>query len=147
LEFKVKYTSRVFEEFNKAFVDYSSKEKELGQRFKDAFNKIRSHLKENPKLFTEIDLNHRRAVLGSSFPYTVHYLVNDTLKTITIIGLFHQSKNLETIKEQVKLQKVHLLRKEKEQIQKERLQQLKNIHNSKELEKSKERTRDRGFEL
>ncbi|WP_146106952.1 hypothetical protein [Polaribacter porphyrae] len=76
MDYKIKYTKESISELNKALSFYSSKELDLGQRFKDAFHKIRIQLKENPEIFKEIGANHRRAVLGSSFPYTIHYSVD-----------------------------------------------------------------------
>lgn len=40
----------------------------------------------------QVENNHRRAVLSSSFPFTVHYLINEETRAVKIIGIFHQSK-------------------------------------------------------
>lgn len=84
--------------------------------------------------------------MGSSFPYTVHYLVNDTTQTIKIIGVFHQSKNIEMVNEKIKIRKIHELRKQNDQKIINRMGQLNKIRKRQELEKEKGRERDRGFE-
>ncbi len=109
MRYKIKYTKEAVSELNNAFTSYRFKELDLGQRFKSAFHKIKLELKENPKMFREVATNHRRAVLNSSFPFTVHYLVNDTTRTIKIIGVFHQSKNIELVNEKIKIRKIHEL--------------------------------------
>lgn len=61
--YKLKYSNESIAELNKGFTWYRAKELDLGQRFKDAFNKIRIQLEENPELFKEVGTNQRRAVL------------------------------------------------------------------------------------
>lgn len=112
MDYKIKYTKESISELNKALTFYRSKELDLGQRFKKSFEKIKLELKENPKIFRQVEKNHRRAILSSSFPFTVHYLVNEKTRTVKIIGVFHQSRNLELVKEQIKLRKVHELKHE-----------------------------------
>lgn len=125
MSFKIKYTEEAIAELNKAHLWYQSKDIELGQRFKESFNKIRTELKENPEIFKTLETNYRRAVLGSSFPYTIHYTIDKASKTIKIFGVFHQSKNIEVIEQQTRLRKVHELKREKEIELKKRLEQLK----------------------
>ena len=150
MDYKIKYSKEAISELNKAYLWYRSKDIELGNRFKNAFKTIRLNIKENRKLFKAIDTNHRRAVLGSSFPYTVHYLVNDKTKTVKIIGVLHQSKNIELVQEQIKIRKIHQQREEKTRTLK-RLDGLEKIRERQELEKRQERdlgrSRDRGLEI
>lgn len=147
MDYKIKYTQEAISELNKAFLWYQSKDTSLGQQFKDAFRKIRLNLKENPKIFKEVDINHRRAVLSSSFPYTVHYLVDDKKRELKIIGVFHQSKNIEITNEKIKIRKIHQQKYEKNKTVESRLNKLEKIRNSQELNKGKERTRGRDIEL
>ena len=145
MEYRIKYSKEAIAELNEAFVWYRSKELSLGQRFSDTFNKIRIELKENPKIFREVDTNHRRAVLGSSFPYTIHYLLDEKTKTVKIIGVLHQSKNLELVEQRVKLEKVVEGRQKENLKVEQRMKALESLRQTKELEKGKER--DRGLEL
>ncbi|WP_075344678.1 type II toxin-antitoxin system RelE/ParE family toxin [Tenacibaculum agarivorans] len=146
MDYKIKYTKEAIAELNKRFIWYRSKELELGERFKNAFYKIRSELKENPKIFKQIENNHRRAVLGSSFPYTVHYLVNEKTKTIKIFGVFHQNRDIELVDEKTKIRKIHELRNEKKLRLNQRQSQLNKIRQRQELEKDRGKERDRGLE-
>lgn len=146
MDYKIKYTKQAILELNIVYKWYRSKEPDLGERFKNAFGKIKISLKENPKLFKEVGTNHRRAVLGSSFPYTIHYLTDDKTKTIKIIGVFHQSKNIELVKEQVKIRKVHEQKQDKNKNLNRRLSQMKQIRQRKDQERDKGRERGRGLE-
>ena len=147
MEYQIKYTNEAIAELNKGFVWYRSKELELGQRFKDAFNKIRLELKDNPKIFKEVEINHRRAVLSSSFPYTIHYLINEKSKTVKIIGVFHQSRDIELSNEKIKIRKIHGLKQEKDLTLQRRYKQLEQIRKRQELEQDIGLERDRGLEL
>ncbi len=146
MDYKIKYTKEAVSELNKALTWYRSKDLDLGQKFKNAFRKIRVQIKENPQIFKIVETDHRRAILGSSFPFTVHYLVDDKTQTIKIIGVFHQSKNIELVKEKIKIRKIHELKHEKTQRFEERKNQLKQIRKRQELEQDIERTRDKGLE-
>jgi plasmid stabilization system protein ParE len=147
MSYKIKYSKEAISELNKGVVWYRSKELDLGQRFKDVFHKIRIQLKENPEIFKEVGTNHRRAVLGSSFPYTIHYSINEKNKTVRIIGAFHQSQNLELVKEQIKLRNIHELKHERDLRLEQRQNQLKNLRQRQELEQDIGKERDRGLEL
>ena len=114
----------------------------MGNRFKKAFNKVKVNLKENPKIFKEVETNQRRAILSSSFPYTVHYLVNTKSRTVKIIGVFHQSKNIDLVKEKVNIRKIHELRKDQNQEYIKRQNRLKQIRQRQELEKDRGQSRD-----
>ena len=146
MEYKLTYTKESIIELKKAKNWYKSKDIDLSKRFKKAFDKIRTNLKENPKIFKEVENNHRRAVLGSSFPYKVHYLINEKEKTVKIIGLFHQSQNLKLVQEKIKIKKIHELRKEENEKLNKRLNQIQQIRHRKEQERNKGRERDRGLE-
>ena len=69
MDYKIKYTRQAILELHMVYNWYRSKELDLGERFKSTFGKIKTNLRENPELFKEVGINHRRAVLGSSFPY------------------------------------------------------------------------------
>lgn len=145
MDYKIKYTQEAIAELNKANLWYRSQDLELGKRFKNAFYKIRTELKENPKLFKQVENNHRRAILGSSFPYTTHYLIDEKSKTIKIIGVFHHSRDIELVNEKIKIRKIHEFKKEKHQSLNKRLNQLERIRQQQELEQDRER--DLGLEL
>lgn len=136
MKYKLKYSQEAIAELNKAFTWYKSKDidLDLGQRFKNTFSKICAELKENPKLFKELGTNYRRAVLGSSFPYTVYYSINEKTKTVKIIGVFHQSRDIELVNEKIKIQKIHQLQARKKQLEK--------IRERNELEKEKNKDLD-----
>ena len=131
MSYQLTYSKEAIAELHNAVTWYTSKELELGQKFKNAFNKIRIQLKENPEIFKQVATNHRRAVLGSSFPYTIDYLVNKKTQTVKIIGVFHQHKNIELRREHIELRKIH-------KIKQRSVQRLNQIHRKNKLEQSKD---------
>lgn len=147
MDYKLTYTKESIIELKKATSWYESKDLDLGQRFKNAFDKIRTNLKENPVIFKEVENNHRRAVLGSSFPYTIHYSINEKNKTVRIIGVFHQSQNLELVNEQIKLRKIHNVKHKEIKRFEKRKKQLQKLRQEQELKQNLGRERERGLEL
>ena len=146
MAYTIQISKAIISEVDQAVQWYESKEKGLGDRFENEFKTKLARIKDNPKLFQEIEANQRRAVLSSSFPFTVHYLVNDKTRTVKIIGVFHQSKNIELVNENIKIRKIHELRQEKIQKLSQREQQLKQLRKRQNLEKNLGRERDRGLE-
>lgn len=141
--YDIQITKSVIAEIDQSVEWYESKEERLGDKFHNEIRSKISRIKENPKLFKEVGINHRRAVLGSSFPYTVHYLINDKTKTVKIIGLFHNSRNIELENEKTKIRKIHELKKEKSKTLNKRLNQLDEIRKEKGIDKS----RDLGLDI
>ena len=123
---------------------YDKKESGLGKRFKVSVKEILSKIKGNPEIFQQTEKNQRRAILRSSFPYSIHYFTNKKTKTVQIARVFHQHRNQEKTSELLKLDKLHSIKREK--IMKERMKQLEKSRKAKEKDQDKgiERSRFRG---
>ena len=121
---------------------YDKKEAGLGKRFKVSVKEMLSKIKGNPEIFQQTEKNQRRAVLRSSFPYSIHYFTNKKARTIKVARVFHHHRNQEKTSELLKLDKLHSLKREK--IMKERMKSLEKNHN--ERGQNLGRDRDRGFE-
>jgi len=113
MDHDIQIPKTVLAEIDQSVKWYESKEEGLGDKFQNEIKSKINRIKENPKLFKEVEVNQRRAVLGSSFPFTVHYLINDKTKTVKIIGLFPNSRNIELVNEKTKIRKIHELKNEK----------------------------------
>ncbi|MBV7270720.1 type II toxin-antitoxin system RelE/ParE family toxin [Winogradskyella luteola] len=146
MDYNIQIPKTVIAEIDRSLEWYESKEEGLADKLQNELKSKINRIKENPKLFKEVGTNHRRAVLGSSFPFTVHYLINDRTKTVKIIGVFHQSQNLELVKEKIQIRKIHELKQEKDRRLIQRQNQLKQLRQKQELEKDIGQERDRGLE-
>jgi hypothetical protein len=136
----VKISKKGLSDIDVALGWYKSRGLDLGKKFKEEFKQIYIRLKENPKIFQETGKNQRRAILDSSFPYSVYYSINSKEKTVEILGVIHQSKNLDLFEQEVRLERLHKIRREKEQRNlQERGKQLDKIHKRNEQEKQKNR--------
>lgn len=96
---------------------YDSQEGGLGQSFKAVLKEKLNQIQDNPEIFTEVKQNQRRALLGSSFPYTIHYTINKETQKVIIAGVFHQHKNPKLIQQQLRLERLQEIRRKREQAQ------------------------------
>lgn len=140
MKFTIRISKTIITDVDHTIQWYESKEKGLGEKFENEFRTKITLIKENPKLFQEIETNHRRAIIGSSFPYTIHYSVNEKALTVTIISIFHQSKHIDFVNEQTRLELLQNIADRKE-LSQSRLMSLERAKNS------KDRSRDKGLEL
>lgn len=118
---------------------YDKKEAGLGKRFKASVREMLSKIKEQPEIFQQTGKNQRRAVLRSSFPYSIHYFIDRETKTIKVARVFHHHRNQEKISQLLKLDKLHSIKREK--MMKERLKQLGKNRKVKEKEQGLGRER------
>ena len=139
MEYRIKISKQVLSDFDHAFKWYKAKEPELGQRFEKEFKTRIDQIKKHPEMFQEIQTNQRRAVIGASFPYSIHYLVDKMSKTIEIAGVFHHNKQPEKALEQTKLEQLQKIRDQKEQT-------LKRLNGLERIRKSKGQSKDQGLE-
>ncbi len=103
MKYKVIISQKAISDFDKARNHYKKIDIQLEQRFKAEVQKIITRIQDNPQLYKQIETNQRRAVLGSSFPYNLHYIIDSKLKTVKIIGIFHGRTHPEKVKEQIQL--------------------------------------------
>lgn len=128
--YKIYYTKEAIALIESAMSYYEKEALGLDNRFQFELNKCISQIEKHPKLFSKNKENHRRAVLGSSFPYSIYYKINETEKSVEIYAVLHQSRNID-FKELQKLLGNFQNKKIK------RLQELKNIQVEKEQSKNK----------
>lgn len=85
--FKVIYADEVFDDLQKAIDYYNSRKKGLGIRFYKAVRIQISEIQSNA-LGYQVRYETIRCAPLKTFPYTVHYSVNQDTKTMMIIALF-----------------------------------------------------------
>ena len=96
--FKSKILSAAKQDIKASAIWYESKQKGLGKRFTTEIReKVRS-IQENPRAAPIRFGNVRTAVLVN-FPFMIHYTDEVTLKKVTIIAVFHTSRNPDVWKE------------------------------------------------
>ena len=140
MKFIIRISKTIIADVDHTIEWYESKEKGLGEKFENEFRAKITLIKENPKLFQEVETDYRRAVIGSSFPYMIYYLVNEKARTVTVIGVLHQSKHIDFVKEQTRLERLQNV-SDRKHLSQSRLKSLEHSKNS------KDRLRDKGLEL
>jgi len=78
--------------------------KNLGLELLGEFNILSDLLSTNPQIFKKDYLYFRKALLNR-FPYSVFYGIDEDLKQIKIVGIFHTSRNPNESKKRIKSKK------------------------------------------
>ncbi len=71
---------------------YNAKQKGLGKRFTSIVRSKVKYICQNPKVIP-IRYDEIRCVVLDVFPFIIHFLVSDERKVITIIAIFHTSRD------------------------------------------------------
>lgn len=79
-------------EYVDAFDWYEEQQEELGEKFKRAINAKLNLICNNPYHYKSSYKNFREAVVGK-FPFLIVYTVDEGQKLVTIIAIFHTSRN------------------------------------------------------
>jgi len=79
-------------DIQEAAVWYNSKQKGLGKRFTQQVKEKVSFIKQSPKAVA-IRYDDVRTATLKSFPYMIHYTVDDKEQKIIISAVFHTSRN------------------------------------------------------
>ena len=82
---------------------YESQRDGLRVDFLLKFDEAIEFLQSHPKIFSLV-LVHFRRMLMNRFPYAIYYSVDDELKEIDVVGVFHTSMNPEVWKERLALE-------------------------------------------
>ena len=69
---------------------YKSQQKGLEKRFASEVKITLNYLIKNPLLF-QVKYKTVRVAFTDVFPFGVHYHLNEDIKTITVLGIFHTS--------------------------------------------------------
>ena len=90
-----------FKDIQEAVEWYELQLKGLGQRYKIQTIKSINSLKKNPFVFS-VKYNDIRCRKIEKFPFLIHYVIDENIKTITVFAVFHTSRNPEIWKKRSK---------------------------------------------
>jgi plasmid stabilization system protein ParE len=94
LRFHLKIDTDALNDIQETFEWYEIQLKGLGLRYKTQTKKQINSLKKDPYLFS-IKYNEIRCRKIEKFPFLIHYLINENMKTVTVFAIFHTSRNPE----------------------------------------------------
>lgn len=80
------------EDIRDAAIWYEEKQSGLGKRFTGQVREKVSFIKKNPKVCNIRYDNVRTAVLNV-FPFMIHYIIDESNKTVIISAVLHTSRN------------------------------------------------------
>ncbi|MEY4012049.1 MAG: hypothetical protein RIT22_1173 [Bacteroidota bacterium] len=90
-----------FKDIQEAVEWYELQLKGLGQRYKIQTIKSINSLKKNPFVFS-VKYNNIRCRKIEKFPFLIHYVIDENIKTITVFAVFHTSRSPEIWKKRPK---------------------------------------------
>jgi hypothetical protein len=70
---------------------YNSKQKGLGKRFHKEVKNCITRIEKNP--FYAIKYNQMRCMPIPKFPYLIHFIIEESDKTVIILGILHTGLN------------------------------------------------------
>ncbi len=89
--YKAVFSINALQDINEARSWYNLQQKGLGKRLvADAKNKIAS-IKQNP-YFASVKFNNIRTAACKTFPYAIHYEIDEGNNLIRIVSIFHFSR-------------------------------------------------------
>ena len=77
---------------------YNSKQKGLGKRFTTEVRKKVNSIRQYPEI-GPIRYNAVRTIILDTFPFMIHYTVDDSQKIVVVSAIFHTSRNPDIWKE------------------------------------------------
>ena len=89
--FKIKLEPLVILDIEEAIEFYNKKQIGLGKRFHQTIKLAFESLALNP--FYQIRYDNVRCYFTKPFPYLIHYIVDDELKTIHVLAILHTSRD------------------------------------------------------
>jgi len=100
MRYELDISDRALTGLDEAFIWYESKNVGLGFEFYEHVKKGIQNIFNSPKSFQIIIENVRRYVI-KQFPFNIYYTVNENVKKINIIAIYHNSRNPEVWKERI----------------------------------------------
>jgi len=91
---KIKFTFKAKQEFSNSAKFYESRKSGLGKRFTKQIRKEVEFIQNNPKA-AELKYKDIRVLVVKTFPFTIHYKIEDHY--IVIVAIFHSHRNPEKL--------------------------------------------------
>lgn len=88
---KIIFSQKALLDMREAHTWYNLQQKGLGKRFTEDVRKTVSSIKSNP-CFASVKFENIRTAACETFPYSVHYEIDEAENLVRIISLFHFSR-------------------------------------------------------
>jgi plasmid stabilization system protein ParE len=98
--FLVVFSEEALADRERAIEYYQERSFGLGFAWEEDYERTETRLEQNPESFPEYLFFVRRALLNR-FPFSVFYAINDIDKTVVIIGILHQSQDIDIIRQRI----------------------------------------------
>jgi len=97
MPYRLTYFKEAKNDISEAKIWYHSQQKGLEKRFAEDIKKAVVRLKLNPYAHT-IRYKKNRVAHPDVFPYSIHFYVDEAYKRIVIIGIVHNSRDFNFLK-------------------------------------------------
>jgi plasmid stabilization system protein ParE len=92
--YKIVIIPLAIEDIRESALWYEARLKGLGKRFtSEVRERIRS-IRQNPRI-ANVRYENVRAVVLIAYPFMIHYILDESKRTVIIIGVLHTSRNPE----------------------------------------------------
>ena len=98
MPYQLTYFKEAKNDINQAKIWYHSQQKGLEKRFAEDIRKAIVRLKTNPHVHA-IRYKKNRLAHPDVFPYSIHFYIDELQKRIVIIGIVHNSRNFDFLKQ------------------------------------------------
>lgn len=89
--YKVLFSAKALQDLNEARSWYNLQQKGLGKRLIEDVKSIVSSIKQNPR-FASVKFETIRTAACKTFPYAIHYEIDESDNIIRIVSIFHFSR-------------------------------------------------------
>ena len=97
MAYQISVTQLAEDELDEAISWYEAEKPGLGVAFLNYFFNRVAYLKDNPYLYQEVYKTYRR-VLMDKYPYAVYYGIEEQQQKVTVLAVWHTSKNPDRLK-------------------------------------------------
>jgi plasmid stabilization system protein ParE len=92
MSYDLKIRQEATKEFSNAFLWYEEQQSGLGDVFETAIRRKLNQISRNPYHY-KADYNQFHQELTEKFPFLIVYVIDENLKQITVMAIFHTSRN------------------------------------------------------
>ncbi len=89
--YKIIFSEGALADMQEAKAWYNQQQKGLGKRLVNDIKTVIGNIKFNP-FYASVKYQNIRTASCKTFPYAVHYELNESLKLIYIVAIFHFSR-------------------------------------------------------
>lgn len=101
MAYQIRVTKQAEDELDEVMGWYEKEKPGLGIAFLNHFFNRVAFLKSNPYLYQEVYKTYQR-LLMQKYPYAVYYAVEEQKQEVTVLAVWHTSRNPERLKNRLK---------------------------------------------